>query len=48
MSPEANLLILRHFATESNLLNFLRDNSNGARVTPLALYPRKIDDMLAA
>ncbi len=26
VSPEANQLILRHFATESNLLNFLRDN----------------------
>ena len=24
---EANQLILRHFATESNILNFLRDNA---------------------
>jgi hypothetical protein len=46
VSPEANLLILRHFATESNILNFLRDNSNARGVTPLALYPEKIDDML--
>lgn len=47
VSPEANLLILRHFATESNLLNFLRDNSlQGKVVQPLALYPRRIDDML--
>jgi hypothetical protein len=46
VSPEANLLILRHFATESNILNFLRDNSNARGVTPLALYPVKIDDML--
>ncbi|MBC8025430.1 MAG: hypothetical protein H7Y89_05540 [Steroidobacteraceae bacterium] len=46
VSPEANLLILRHFATESNLLNFLRDNSNARQVQPLALYPEKIDDML--
>jgi len=52
VSPEANLLILRHFATESNILNFLRDNS-GAHdapprpdVPPLELYPRKIDDLL--
>lgn len=45
VSPEANLLILRHFATESNILNFLRDNS-GVTAAPLALYPRKIDDML--
>jgi hypothetical protein len=46
VSPEANLLILRHFATESNLLNFLRDNSNARHVTPLVLYPQKIDDLL--
>ena len=26
VSVEANLLILRHFATESNILNFLADN----------------------
>jgi hypothetical protein len=47
VSPEANLLILRHFATESNLLNFLRDNSNALHVPPLDLYPQKIDDLLA-
>jgi hypothetical protein len=46
VSPEANLLILRHFATESNILNFLRDNSNAAHVPPLELYPQKIDDLL--
>lgn len=46
VSPEANLLILRHFATESNLLNFLRDNSGAAAVRPLELYPRCVDDML--
>jgi hypothetical protein len=46
VSPEANLLILRHFATESNLLNFLLDNSDVAGVRPLELYPRKIDDLL--
>jgi hypothetical protein len=46
VSPEANLLILRHFATESNILNFLRDNSNARGVSPLALYPEKVDDML--
>src|ERR1041384_3092666 len=34
VSPEANLLILRHFATESNLLNFLRDNSGAQGVAP--------------
>jgi hypothetical protein len=46
VSPEANLLILRHFATESNLLNFLLDNSDAAGVRPLELYPQKIDDLL--
>jgi len=46
VSPEANQLILRHYATESNLLNFLRDNSGVAGVAPLELYPRSVDDML--
>jgi len=46
VSPEANLLILRHFATESNLLNFLLDNSSAAGVRPLELYPQKVDDLL--
>jgi hypothetical protein len=45
VSPEANLLILRHFATESNILNFLRDNSGATDVAPLALYPRTIDEL---
>jgi hypothetical protein len=46
VSPEANLLILRHFATESNILNFLRDNSNAPGIAPLALYPQTIDELL--
>jgi hypothetical protein len=46
VSPEANLLILRHFATESNILNFLRDNSDARDVAPLALYPRSIDELM--
>jgi hypothetical protein len=46
VSPEANLLILRHFATESNILNFLRDNSNARQVDPLVLYPQTIDELL--
>lgn len=45
VSREANLLILRHYATESNILNFLRDNSDADHVAPLALYPRTIADM---
>jgi hypothetical protein len=46
VSPEANLLILRHFATESNILNFLRDNGHGDAVPALQLYPQKVDDLL--
>jgi hypothetical protein len=46
VSPEANLLILRHFTTESNILNFMRDNGNAEGVQPLQLYPQTIDDML--
>jgi hypothetical protein len=45
VSPEANLLILRHFATESNILNFLRDNSKATGVPPLDLYPKTIEDL---
>lgn len=44
VSPEANYLILRHFATESNILNFLAENTgNEHRVN---LYPKTIDDMI--
>ena len=46
VSPEANQLILRHFATESNLLNFLCDNSGTSGVAALELYPRKVDDLM--
>jgi hypothetical protein len=45
VSPEANRLILRHYATESNILNFLRDNNPGEKPAPLTLYPRSVDDM---
>ncbi|MCH4564606.1 hypothetical protein MKP05_16000 [Halomonas sp. EGI 63088] len=48
VSPHANRLILRHFATESNVLNFLIDNSEELGVEPLTLYPTDIDDMLDA
>ncbi|MBU2872275.1 hypothetical protein [Colwellia sp. E2M01] len=45
VSPEANFLILRHFATESNILNFLAENTdNDHRVN---LYPKTINDMLS-
>jgi hypothetical protein len=45
VSPEANQLILRHFASESNILNFLRDNT-ASTVHPIELYPRAVDDMM--
>lgn len=45
VSPEANQLILRHFWTESNLLNFLRDNGGARDLPPLELYPLSVDDM---
>ena len=45
MSPEANQLIVRHFASESNILNFLRDNT-ASTVHPIELYPQAIDDMM--
>ncbi|MCF6345807.1 MAG: hypothetical protein L3J00_04985 [Thiomicrorhabdus sp.] len=44
VSPEANLLILRHFSTESNILNFLAENTEHEH--RVNLYPRKINDML--
>lgn len=46
VTPEANLLILRHFTTESNLLNFLRDNCGRTDIPPLLLYPQSIQDLL--
>jgi hypothetical protein len=46
VTPEANLLILRHFATESNILNFLADNSASQDLTRVTLYPKRIDDMI--
>lgn len=42
---EANVLILRHFATESNILNFLNDNDE-APGEPVKLYPKSVKDML--
>jgi hypothetical protein len=42
---EANVLILRHFATESNILNFLNDN-DPTPSEPLKLYPSSITDMI--
>lgn len=46
VSREANVLILRHFATESNILNFLRDNQGATHVPPIELYPQTIDELM--
>lgn len=46
VSPEANQLIIRHFTTESNILNFMQENMQPNDVPPLTLYPSKISDML--
>lgn len=46
VSPEANQLIIRHFTTESNILNFMQENMQPNDVPPLTLYPSTINDML--
>lgn len=44
--PEANILILRHFQAESNLLNFVIDNSGKEGVEPVLVYPKMIRDLM--
>ncbi|MBM65504.1 MAG: hypothetical protein CMH55_04635 [Myxococcales bacterium] len=47
--PEANILIIRHFAVESNILNLLIRNSKGGENVPLVdLYPSMIRDLMDA
>lgn len=49
VSVEANQLILRHYAVESNIINFLLDNSQSpTTIEPITLYPKHTDDMLQA
>ena len=48
ITPEANILILRHYTTESNIINFLIANSQGTDAKPLELYPKSISDMMQA
>lgn len=48
VSYEANLLILRHYATESNILNFMVANSGVANFNPVKLYPCTLDEMMGA
>ena len=44
--PEANVLILRHFQAESNLLNFVIDNSGKKDIAPVLIYPKMIRDLM--
>lgn len=45
--PEANILIIRHFGAESNILNLLIRNSAGGKDVPLVdLYPSMIRDLM--
>ena len=46
ITPEANYLILNHFWTESNLVNFIIANSRNRHVEPLVLYPKTIEDLM--
>ncbi len=46
VSPETNQLIIRHYATESNLLNFLYENTGPHDFEPVELYPKNIGEMM--
>jgi hypothetical protein len=47
VAPEANVLILRHFWAESNVINFIIANSHNKDAQPAALYPETIRDLMA-
>ncbi len=44
--PEANYLILRHYWTESDIINFVIDNSKNTEAEKSTLYPKTIDDLM--
>lgn len=46
VSPESNQLIIRHFATESNIINFLYENTGPHDFPPITLYPKNISEMM--
>ncbi|HEY9755177.1 MAG TPA: hypothetical protein V6C97_08450 [Oculatellaceae cyanobacterium] len=48
VTAEANVLILRHFWTETNLINFIILNSRNKEAPLVRLYPKKIDDLMEA
>jgi hypothetical protein len=45
LSPNANLLILRHFHLGSEILRFVADNVQGVNVETLPLKPRSLDEI---
>lgn len=46
VSPDANLLILRHFNIGTEILNFIKDNNPGVAINTVPLRPRKLKDLL--
>lgn len=46
VTPEANYLILRHFWTESNVINFIIANSRNRQTQSVELYPDTISDLM--
>ncbi len=48
VTPEAVELILRHYTTESNILNFLKENMDADDVDPIELYPKNVAGMMQA
>jgi hypothetical protein len=48
LTAEANVLIIRHFWTETNLINFIILNSRNKHAPLVTLYPKKIEDLMQA
>lgn len=46
VTPEANVLILRHFWVESNVINFIIANSRNRQAEPAALYPKTVGELM--
>jgi len=45
MSPQANLLIMRHFSLGSEILRFIADNAEGVQVATTPLKPQSLDEI---
>jgi hypothetical protein len=45
LSPQANLLIMRHFHIGSEILRFIADNASGVDVPTSPLKPRSLDEI---